>query len=705
MKLFIPTSSLNFTNIMSSESISPCSFYKQRNFGYQTLEKVELNSFDNSLLLYEALPEFQIPKSELVNYPMVIEVDIDADLDGLKRLKKGIWQIDRTIYLNPFSSKIYFFSLDHKRIILSRSESIAETKLVNLYWNCIQVYQAEKKEFKLKGISDLSRLNHQELENDNQKNKIKGFAYAYLIAANNSTSKSVIELKNTINKVINLSSAIVNSVSGKGTQLQNEELKTCLQRLNAYQYNDVKEYLKTVIPEQHLDIWNKLYYHFELRIPTRGNLEKHFYKLTNSKAYENSIQELKNWSIDVEKESKLSKQKFEWSNIALSRNKLTRYDDSFVFKQETKEMYQNLINDIFVSTDINESSFSSEKSNLADDITRTIKKYIGNDWENSKAKKLLNSLRRNLAGREVFHIKWDTGVISAISSFILKGEDYERLNNFLISSEIEDGRLAFGFYGCICGFANLSRVFTSNLYESDLDYLTRTYKIIYKQLHNIELSGALPKEEEPKTIIVQSKINTEDKAESLSNNDISDLIQEIENNVTDFNEIKKEKDKLFYKNEISRLYNGEISVDYIKTLEEIETPKGTIRKWKKVISYLKNKSKQTKKKSPSNNAITEQTLIPFDKSDKQLFYKDNNAFNNISSSIPTKESKSVKSEIEWIQKAHRENGYPRKDGWVKLDSHLNDEVIEHLKNNISKRVKISKETKDIMIEALKKIYC
>lgn len=200
MKLFIPTSSLNFNNIMSCESISPFAFYMQRNFGYKTFHKVALNNFDNSLLLFEVFPNFRIPKSELVNYPMVIEIEIDSENDGLKKIWNGVWQIDRTIYINPFNSSIYFLSKEHKTTILSRSESSAETKLVKLYRNNIKVYQEEKKEFKIDSISDLPNLNHQEVENDNKKNKIKGFAYAYLIAANESTSKEIVQLKNLIKK-------------------------------------------------------------------------------------------------------------------------------------------------------------------------------------------------------------------------------------------------------------------------------------------------------------------------------------------------------------------------------------------------------------------------------------------------------------------------------------------------------------------------
>ena len=674
---------MNFSNIMSCESISPFSFYKQRNFGYKTFEKVELNDFNNSLLLYEDLPKFQIPESEIVNYPMVIEVDIDSEFEGLNKLHNGIWQIDRTVYLNPFSSRIYFFTPEHKRTILSRSDSSAETKLVNLYMNNIKVIQGEVQEFNLNSISDLPSLNYQEVENDNLKNKIKGFAYSYLIAANNSTSKENIQLKNLVKKIINLSSAIVNSVSGYGIQQQNDELKYFLQKLNAYQYNDVKDYLKTTLPVQYNEVWNKLYYQFGLRIPAKYNFEQYYYSLTDKFKFETSMQELKDWSDKSIASSNVTKPKLEWSNIAIVGNRLTQYDDTFITKIETREMYQNLINDIFVSTDITESSFSAERSRLADEITRKIKSYIGDEhWKSHDANKYLNNLRRNIAGQEAFNVNWNTGLISAIASFLLKGEDFEKLNDFLISTEIEDGRLAFGLYGCICGYANLSRVFTSNLYTSDLDYLTNIYKKIYKQLHNIELTGDLLKEEKTKPITVESKLNVEEKKESYPNNDFDILFQEIESYVPDFLDIKREKDRQFYKTEMSKLYRGEISENYIKSLEKIEKPKGTVGKWKKVTSYLKNKLKQKKEEKPTKYPIAEQTYMFFNNGVNKFFFEDNEAFLLIKPLINQAVIDEFKFDLIWFQEEYKKGDNSQ---YYKKASRDNKSVLDSFKRYIEKK--------------------
>lgn len=74
-KLYIPTTTLNFNNIMASESISPASFYLVRGFGYKRFNKVRPNDLERRTILYDKYPVFKIDDDELENYPFVIEID------------------------------------------------------------------------------------------------------------------------------------------------------------------------------------------------------------------------------------------------------------------------------------------------------------------------------------------------------------------------------------------------------------------------------------------------------------------------------------------------------------------------------------------------------------------------------------------------------------------------------------------------------
>ena len=78
MKLFIPTCTLNFNNIFSTESISPKAHYATRGFGNRRYYSVEANSLDMAVTLYSKYPVFQVDDADLENYPMVIEIDTDG---------------------------------------------------------------------------------------------------------------------------------------------------------------------------------------------------------------------------------------------------------------------------------------------------------------------------------------------------------------------------------------------------------------------------------------------------------------------------------------------------------------------------------------------------------------------------------------------------------------------------------------------------
>lgn len=78
-RLYIPTSTFNFNNILSSESVSPKAFYGQRGFGYSRWMTIPENGIENVTLLYEKPFVFSRPKSDVEDHPMLIELQTDID--------------------------------------------------------------------------------------------------------------------------------------------------------------------------------------------------------------------------------------------------------------------------------------------------------------------------------------------------------------------------------------------------------------------------------------------------------------------------------------------------------------------------------------------------------------------------------------------------------------------------------------------------
>ena len=178
------------------------------------------------------------------------------------------------------------------------------------------------------------------------------------------------------------------------------------------------------------------------------------------------------------------------------------------------------------------------------------------------------------------------------------------------------------------------------------------------------------------------------------------LMQDIIENVQEFSNLSN-SNKEFYRSEITSLYDGRVSEEFIQALETITPKSRTKTVWKRTISFLKKYQKKNLKSKPDIEHTTPTQTSWF----INQFYQDENAFSYISSFIPEKELKKVKGEIEWIQKVHRDNGYEKKDGsWVSLKKHSNEEVIKHLKNNAARQGRISPRTLEILISELTKRY-
>lgn len=708
-KLYIPTSTLNFNNLFSSESISPAGFYSKRGFGYQTFGKVELNKFENSILLYSKFPQFTIPKSDFDDYPMIIEIEKEEFLEGLESIKEidniKIYQCDKTIYLNPYTTRIFFIDEIHRRIALSKSDASAETKLVRLYQNCLEVYKGQVESFifrnNFKDINDLNNISITEIEKDKKINRIKGFAFSYLIGANKSLSKDIVCLKKQALLISNIVSSILNSTNSKGSIIQEKQLSDAINSFNKLQCIDIINELnligETKKGEYILDyILNK----FKINLPIVFDANKIRYVLSDRDKCNYVIQQLFDYVEQLENNYISLQKLFSWEDsLAITTSKLTSIMDSTV-KQESGSIYQSLINEVLTTDDFNGKSFSPKRLELATEITKKVKSCIedeGKKWEDHIAKEYLNSLRKNVGGDNVaFEIKWDSGVLPAIAAFILKGDDPDKLEDFLIDNEISDYRLAFGFYGAIFGFATLSKAFTNKFYENpNKRYVHETYKAIFKQLHNIEIYNRVNLFEREEIKI--SKIE-ENKVSRIINN-----VSEYNVNLDEIEEIylnlekkcpsvKKQKDT--YIQFITEYGVSEILISKLSEDKKLNVKDKTINFFKGIIKP------QKKDKIKSDDSISPVMFEPYEIASP--FYLDTDIWNYIKKNVPTKDQSYMQKQLEWIQKIHREGGYKTKDGkFTPCDDKSNDKVISFFYNLIKKQIKEKRSS--ISFEIIEKI--
>ena len=132
MKYYIPTSTLNISNILSSGSISPYSYYGKRQFGIKTFEPIkECEKFKDQIILFKKYPLFSII-SDKESYPMCIEIEIPENMVAQSNIPDICYACE-TIYLSPQNVFFIFNSEEYLNKSLFWIEISDEAKFFNQY--------------------------------------------------------------------------------------------------------------------------------------------------------------------------------------------------------------------------------------------------------------------------------------------------------------------------------------------------------------------------------------------------------------------------------------------------------------------------------------------------------------------------------------------------------------------------------------------
>lgn len=90
-----------------------------------------------------------------------------------------------------------------------------------------------------------------------------------------------------------------------------------------------------------------------------------------------------------------------------------------------------------------------------------LKGYMENKWEGSSFQAYINGLLLNMQKGESFDIfSLDNEIMQSFAVFCQKGEDIDRLNDYMLQCGFSDYRFALGIYGATRGFA----AFAQNIY-------------------------------------------------------------------------------------------------------------------------------------------------------------------------------------------------------------------------------------------------
>lgn len=543
-KLYVPTSTLNFNNILSSESISPKAFYAIRNFGYSRWQDVEENNQENAILLYDEPFEFVRPTSDVEDHPMLVEITTDKEYPSIAT---GVYYSDESIYLSPWRTRFIFFTEQDRRVALSISDSSLETKMIGLYHRQLYVETFKKKDYTVS--TKIIPLNKDAVDYDVRVNKMKGLLYGYYIGALLSSTPELTEKANTLQEIQNIFSSILSSESHSPTVLQHEKLKVCFANLK--KFDPVISYLQKVVKENFSaeDIIAGLS-KYGVMFPSTFDGERIINSLQYATDdYNPAYDWLKREKDSLRKEEIAERNYLPTSSeeIVLADNALSKIANTRLTDETEQRLMKAWVNDVLSSSEYS-GKITTFAEALSDIITRKAKEVYADSWDESRAKVELNQMRRYIRAQES-SITWNNDVFSAIAAVMAKGGDWEQLRSFMQSKLISDYRMAFAIYGELNGFANLTRDFTDNLFglRDNRKYIAEVYKEIYGQLHGIDPTyGNATIIESYPTSVANNAPNAyrNEVSEATLRNDVVDLRKRVDNIISSHPRIKiSAKDK------------------------------------------------------------------------------------------------------------------------------------------------------------------
>lgn len=336
MKVYIPTTILNLGEILSTDSISPASFYKNRGFGSPHWCSVEESGTENAIFLYKKCFYFSRPKSDLEDRPMLICLDLKEELPSWQ---DGVLYSDHTLYFD-WNTRFFFFSEEDRQVAISLSQISESTKMLGLYQEKrMEVLQKELESLDVSVESREVPFNVTEIEKDYKCNKIKGIIYGYYIGKILSASPQDVGALRGMRSMYN---DLVSQIASYAPME-----KDCAEIVNS-----LKETAKVKVNKQE---------HVIRQRQTPLGIEKHELRVVDQRIISIMNNHLKD---GLELELLLS-----WFNTTLC-----------------KKEWGFCVNAV--------------KMDLANELTDVAKAIYKEDWELSYTRKFLNNLRHHIAGEQ-----------------------------------------------------------------------------------------------------------------------------------------------------------------------------------------------------------------------------------------------------------------------------------------------------------------
>ena len=538
MKLYIPTSTLNFNNILSTESLSPQAFYAHRDFGYKRWTSIPENGLANAILLYDRPFHFSRPASDVEDHPMWIEIETDEEFTSVA---DGIRLSDHTIYLSPWRTHFFFLTEADLRTTQSLTQQSAETKLTPLYSRHMKLRNDYPTTPSLDIPKNKVNLNMEAINYDCRINKLKGLLYGYYLGALFSEAPAIANLRLQLltlrnNFYARWSASFLNQKGAKTLHPETQKMFDYLWKKKLSLSDLFNAWLE--------DEWERL----DLRAATERNL------------------------LSTKNEE-----------IIVADNRLAKISPNVLSDEWENKLFMAWANDVFIHPEYTGDPATFREA-LSDTLTQTACNLLSTQWENSVLRTQLNAMRHLVRGNDN-HFLWANTLTSAAAAVLLWGDDWENLRSKLREKGTIDFRLAFALYGELTGFANLTRDFTDHLFKLDRQYVADVYKELYGELHGT--AADIPSSPQKDTNTTTRNTEETITPKNIGDFSASDLLKNLKERILRIYEYLKK----------SKAQNKDILIEELKEVElemcDTETPPSFLNKlskkdnWKKKRPVLK----------------------------------------------------------------------------------------------------------------------
>lgn len=460
MKYYIPTSSLNIESILSTESISPVSYYAERPFGSKFFQRIKGVNQDSNLYLFSKVPLFSIFDAEVEQYAIALEIDDDLQLKKLDSIvvyegnEFTILSCCKTIILTPWNCRIIYFDERAYRQSRLSIEASRNSKIgLRFPW----VYSDE-------GVllADMVTNINEDMPGDGPDdlafNVDKGAIWGFALGCSRSISDKAAKLISLANRMRNIASNAISNSGECGTAFY-AELK------------ELDQTYRSIADKETNERWNQTCSSDEKGILAKFEVLKEAFcrflrknRLTQAPELPYSKDSKETW---IKYRDALNDYTETFVNKERKASSFTKWDDVVIQDGHISLINFELINYLLLK--IRRGELSKEQIRISresamklvlSEVSMILQNRLGQGvWGQYPEERLyINQLYKNIAEFKPFSLNSiENDELKAIAAFMLKGEDFDALIRYLEDNGTSNYRLVLCLWGALEGYASIHK--------------------------------------------------------------------------------------------------------------------------------------------------------------------------------------------------------------------------------------------------------